>query len=816
MRLEKLTIRGIGPFKGEATLDLRNVDHKIIAITGANGAGKSTTLELFPAALYRECPTRGSLASLATRRDAFVEAQVVNGERFTVRQLVDGVSGKGETVLLDENGQAINASGKLREADAWIARHILPPEVVYASIFAHQGNAGFIRLKSADRKKVLLRVLGIERLEAMAEKARERARFAKEDLRLIEVRQADEKARGVSVDVAEAGLHQAKTASAEADAALVAARERLQVLRDEVAAIEEARRAWDAARVTFDGLSERILNLSGRRGDLLKRLDNNRGVLARAEEIRAAVARAAELDLLIRDAETLDNQRVQAISAADAAWRTARSHVEAAGQRLEDAKRSKKSAEDMARILRPKVEEARAALPEAVEHARLNREAYEGACRSLERLQGQQTATADERIQALRGALDDIILDDRHDDADELGRVKDVASGALSTDDWRVAQAAALPGKVAEAKAFQRETWAAVAQADEKVQRLQQALAREDDLARLDAEATHWDSRIGPAQQALDEARDHEDNRRIEVETLCEQPPLDASDAKANRAALEPVLKLVGPLAQAEARIAELETQLSQVEADLADVETERAAMVLPPPPRVTPHTGVAEEEVRRFERAAMNASNAVALAQKSVEDAVARAAKLAELDTERTEIVGRLADWTRLANDLGKDGIQALEIDAAGPELSALVNDMLHTCHGSRFTVSVETTRLDAKGKRQLEGCEVMVVDTVAGREGPVETFSGGESVIIGEAIALALSVLACRHAGIERPTLVRDESGAALDPANGRAYVAMLRRAAEMVDADKVLFVSHAPELQELADARIVVADGGLTLEG
>jgi ABC-type lipoprotein export system ATPase subunit len=36
------------------------------------------------------------------------------------------------------------------------------------------------------------------------------------------------------------------------------------------------------------------------------------------------------------------------------------------------------------------------------------------------------------------------------------------------------------------------------------------------------------------------------------------------------------------------------------------------------------------------------------------------------------------------------------------------------------------------------------------------------------------------------------------------------MLRRAADLIGAHQVLFVSHTPELQELADARIHIADG------
>ena len=98
-----------------------------------------------------------------------------------------------------------------------------------------------------------------------------------------------------------------------------------------------------------------------------------------------------------------------------------------------------------------------------------------------------------------------------------------------------------------------------------------------------------------------------------------------------------------------------------------------------------------------------------------------------------------------------------------------------------------------------------VRVIDTECGRDAPAETYSGGEKTILGEAVSLALSTLACRRSGVDRPTLVRDESGAALDADKAVAYVAMLRRAAEMIGADRVLLVSHAAEVQGLCDARI-----------
>jgi DNA repair protein SbcC/Rad50 len=157
------------------------------------------------------------------------------------------------------------------------------------------------------------------------------------------------------------------------------------------------------------------------------------------------------------------------------------------------------------------------------------------------------------------------------------------------------------------------------------------------------------------------------------------------------------------------------------------------------------------------------------------------------------------------LGDSLGRDGLQAILIDASGGELTTLVNDLLHTCHGPRFSMRVEASKTTADGKRQVDGCEVTVTDAQEGREAPGETFSGGEQAILNEALSLALTVLTCRRSGASRPTLIRDEPTAALDPLNGLAYAAMLRRAASFVNADKVLFVTHQAAIADLADGRV-----------
>jgi exonuclease SbcC len=265
---------------------------------------------------------------------------------------------------------------------------------------------------------------------------------------------------------------------------------------------------------------------------------------------------------------------------------------------------------------------------------------------------------------------------------------------------------------------------------------------------------------------------------------------------------------LLPRLEQAQSRLEELSAQLQPCTAQLAQADAELAAL-----PELTAVAGTDVQTYRaavtRCELAEHEHRKAQSMADRAVIEGAAVLARREQLQAQITAGADELSDWTRLGQDLGRDGLQAMELDACLPELNATANDLLHHCHGSRFTVQLHTDRLSADGKRVIEGLDVRVIDTLEGRDALAETYSGGEAVIVGEAVALALTMLACRRSGHDAPTLVRDESGAALDAACGVAYVAMLRRAAGLIGAHRVLFVSHDVSLQALADSRITITD-------
>src|SRR4051812_37654958 len=106
MRLRSCTFHNMGPF-ADFTIDLESLgsDKKLVALVGRNGTGKSFSLETAIAgAAYRKMPTNGTLVKRATARDSWIESRIHYGQAWTIRHVVDAVSGKGESVVRTESG----------------------------------------------------------------------------------------------------------------------------------------------------------------------------------------------------------------------------------------------------------------------------------------------------------------------------------------------------------------------------------------------------------------------------------------------------------------------------------------------------------------------------------------------------------------------------------------------------------------------------------------------------------------------------------------------------------------------------------------
>jgi DNA repair exonuclease SbcCD ATPase subunit/DNA repair exonuclease SbcCD nuclease subunit len=789
VRLESVHLRNIGVIR-DFTLDLTAFgDARLIAVTGANGQGKSTLLECsLPGALHRDTPTHGRIGTLARAADSLIEVSILNGRRIKLRHLLNGINGKGESIALDEEGHDLTGakSGKRRDFSRWAAENLPSPEELMNTAFCAQADHGFIGMTDGERKAVILRVLGIERYEGLAKTARDNAGVARTDLATVAARIADEEKRGGDIATAQVALEEAQQAAGTAERGLACAR---KALADAQFGSAEAKRLAGEYAVTREkraDLAKRLKEATTRHADLETRLANNQAVLAEGDAIRAAVvelarlqaeatriqsdltAVRAEVDRLTKEIASLTTQRT-----------AAETRTDRANARLAD---------------RTKIEDATARLPdetlaEDIAHRKLEDVQY-----ALDALRGQHVAGMGERIAGLRAGLGTIKLG-------QVGDPREIASRTLDADDTDHRRAQEVPREVtglekalADAKRLHSNAQQTTAATRQFTARLPEIQAAERDLTEARAEMAHLDLKVN---------RLKDDRAATEVRAR----NLDVSHREIARqiAQTEPTASKADALTRAETRIAELEPQEQAARSELESLAAEIEATPEPSPDPIAPDVAAPQKAVSEAEKTAREKTSAIAVAEHELEAAQASASQVERLQIEQRATEAELGDWNRLTEDLGRDGLQADEIDAAGPGITADANDLLHTCHGPRWTIEVRTTRDSADGKRELEGCEIMVTDMQEGRVGEARTYSGGEKVILGEALSLSLAMLGCRRAQVEGPTLVRDESGASLDPENAPAYVKMMRRAADFIKADRVLFVSHSPLVIELADARV-----------
>ncbi len=175
------------------------------------------------------------------------------------------------------------------------------------------------------------------------------------------------------------------------------------------------------------------------------------------------------------------------------------------------------------------------------------------------------------------------------------------------------------------------------------------------------------------------------------------------------------------------------------------------------------------------------------------------------ELSGQQEEISNQIARLKTLERALGKDGVPALLIEQALPEIEIQANEILDRLSGGAMSVRFATQK-DYKDKNRedkRETLDIIISDASGDRE--YELFSGGEAFRINFAIRLALSRVLSQRAGARLKTLVIDEGFGSQD-AEGRQR---LVEAINLVRSDfsKILVITHLEELKEAFPARIEV---------
>jgi len=768
MRLERLSIGGVLRFTDPVTVDLASLPAGLVAVVGVNGSGKTTLVEAPLAALFRAFPSRDArpLVDYATTRDAFVEAVfTVDTDTYRARVNLDGTRRAADAVLVHTTADGTTTTlndGKLSTYDEAVARVFPPRDLLLASAVAAQNRAGsFVTLDKRGRKDLFSRLLGLDRYEAMSTTARAAAARCEAVIGALGVQQ-----RLLVPDAAE-GVRLAIEAEAQraADAAAIVARD--------LAEVAEARPRLQADR---DRLRDDASAHASARMRLVSLGSETAALLGRAQALRQASAAA----------ETAANQEIHLLDAnltrqlADLDARLAKN------QALLDRADDVRAAAATVRALRVTV-------------ATLDSE-----------ITASQEAAA--RWQAQRSDLDRQIQDAVHAHQDieraqrAASRLAGVCDACTFVADAREAQAslpalqaraATMPALTAASEALDAERAAGKAAHDALIARhrdVQRQLAAAEPDAQLLPRLEDAEARIADLTADRAQAVAHTDGLRAAV-------------AGRRAAALA---TLADDLRAVDAQIHALGEQVATAEA-----EATRTAAAADDLRAVT--DGLAAMDARWQTLTAEEARLAATAEACASRLAVWRekAAQLADVDRQLAAVSAEWREWTLLAKALGRDGLPVLEIDAAGPTVSAYTNDLLAVCFGPRFTADLITQTAKADGKGTKEVFELQVLDNLRGGDPrDLTDLSGGEQILVDEALknALALFLNARRTGAVE--TMWRDETTGPLDPENALRYVDMLRRVREIGHVRHVLFVSHNPAAADLADVQLRLADGQVSV--
>ncbi len=183
------------------------------------------------------------------------------------------------------------------------------------------------------------------------------------------------------------------------------------------------------------------------------------------------------------------------------------------------------------------------------------------------------------------------------------------------------------------------------------------------------------------------------------------------------------------------------------------------------------------------------------------------------ERDRIRAELGPKALRWTRyqtLIKAFGRDGIPALIIENAVPQLERIANEILGQMSKGKHYVRFETQRELKSRAGVSETLDIMVGDWTAER--PYETFSGGEQLRIDYAIRFALAELLAQRAGSKVEWLTIDEGLGSQDAEHRALVLESIKSVANRFK--RVLVITHIEDAQAAFDQviRFDNADGGV----
>ncbi len=841
----KLSIKGFLSYRQQTELDFTGIS--LACISGENGAGKSALLDAITWALFGQARKRDE--SVINNHPKVEAAEVTlefdyEGNRYRVQR--SNPRGKTSAVEFFIRSQVTGedqwkplTERTLRETDQKIIDTLrMDYETFIHASFFLQGKADqFAVARPGERKRILSNILGLEVWETYREAAgkrrRENEKAVKElDGRLGEIQAEldegeDRKQHLAELEVRLAELTAQRLARARdlenvqrLHTALETQGKTIDTLKTQLAAAEASRDAlkttladrkeekqgYDQTLVNAKSIESAYAEWQGARQELeaMEELAASyREHESRRQEplqvIQAEKARLLQEKQGLEEQQSALKQLLKQKGDLTGGLKSAQNEIEVAKQTLD----MRKTIEEEIRKLQADQAEAKAENPRLKQEMdqlkeRIDQLNYtegvecplcgqplspEERMSLIERITAQGTALAD-RYRANKQLLESFETQGRKLGADfaDLKNADIHLRNATRKADQFENQLALL--------AAQEETWqekgaARLIEIDTVLANETYALDARQQLEKINTES----QALGYDMQLHEKLRQAEQSGR-EVEAAMRS-------LEQARAALAPIEReidgLESQLKNQELAVDTLSTAYQEAVADYAADETE------------LPDLAVAEASLHDIQEQENRLRMEVGGAQQKVNVLSALKERKSNFQEERESLTQLIADLKQLERAFGKDGVPALLIEQALPEIEETTNNLLSRLTNGRMAFSFLTQRefKDSKRDDLKETLDIVISDSLGARD--YEMFSGGEAFRVNFAVRLALSQVLARRAGARLQTLVIDEGFGSQDVQGRQRLIEAINLVQD--DFAKILVITHLEELKDAFPTRIEV---------
>ena len=250
--------------------------------------------------------------------------------------------------------------------------------------------------------------------------------------------------------------------------------------------------------------------------------------------------------------------------------------------------------------------------------------------------------------------------------------------------------------------------------------------------------------------------------------------------------------ELSNRIIQKQKELSELSQSITTIDSKIAGAEQLKSELNT-----VQQSLNQMNEQVRRHEISIQNLQTQLNRAKDSKE-------KLLKFKSDKTNTENQHRIYTEVANAFGKQGIQAMLIEALIPQIEEETNQLLSKMTDNRLYTTLETTRERRTGKGDpIETLDISIADELGKRS--YESYSGGEAFRINLALRIALSKVLARRSGASLPVLFLDE-GFGTQDSIGREKI--LDTIATISDQfEKIIVITHLDDLKDAFPTRIEV---------